>query len=311
MPKHSAPTVADETDRHLRRAHLSWRRVSSRVSRQCLRARACGKFGEALHDERDRRHREGHEHREGSEFLTSTDERFRPVNACNGPDGALYLVDMYRGIIQHQSFLTHYLIANIEARKLEQPFNHGPHLAHRARQEGTPPVVKVSKDVKLLAHANGWVRDTAQRLIVESGDASHRACVERDAAKRSALARLHALWTLDGLAAITPDLLRPVLTDKDTQVRAAAVRIAPRDLAPDLIAITTEKQPLVLAHLASSSPRSICPTPMPPWRSSSPAMARTPWFEKAHSRDCAVKRPRLPRCSPHNSRKTTAHKSCL
>jgi hypothetical protein len=113
------------THRHLRRAHLSRRRVSSRVSRQRLRAGALREFGEALHHERDRRPREGHEHREGSEFLTSTDERFRPVNACNGPDGALYLVDMYRGIIQHQSFLTHYLIANIQARKLEQPFNMG------------------------------------------------------------------------------------------------------------------------------------------------------------------------------------------
>ncbi len=43
--------------------------------------------------------------------LTSTDERFRPVNAYTGPDGALYVVDMYRGIIQHKGFLTHYLIA--------------------------------------------------------------------------------------------------------------------------------------------------------------------------------------------------------
>jgi hypothetical protein len=57
------------------------------------------------------------------------------VHAANGPDGALYLVDMYRGIIQHQSFLTHYLIANIKDRKLESPFNKGPHLAHRAGRQ--------------------------------------------------------------------------------------------------------------------------------------------------------------------------------
>ena len=106
-----------------------------------------------------------------TEFLTSTDERFRPVNACNGPDGALYLVDMYRGIIQHQSFLTHYLIANIQARKLEQPFNMGR--IWRIVPEGSnAKPVKVTKDAKLLTHANGWVRDTAQRLIVESADAS-------------------------------------------------------------------------------------------------------------------------------------------
>ena len=62
---------------------------------------------------------------EETEFLTSTDERFRPVNAYNGPDGALYIVDIARGIIQHQFFLTYYLEANIKARKLEQPVNLG------------------------------------------------------------------------------------------------------------------------------------------------------------------------------------------
>jgi len=185
-----------------------------------------------------------------TEFLTSTDERFRPVQAANGPDGALYLVDMYRGIIQHQSFLTHYLIANIEARKLHQPFNQGRIWRIVPDTKERWPAVKVSKDVKLLNHGNGWVRDTAQRLIVESGDASAVPDLKDMLQNENALARLHALWTLDGLTAITPDLLRPVLTDKDTQVRAAAVRIAPRDMAPDLIAITTEKQPLVLAHLA-------------------------------------------------------------
>ena len=185
-----------------------------------------------------------------TEFLTSTDERFRPVQAANGPDGALYLVDMYRGIVQHQSFLTHYLIANIKDRKLETPFNQGRIWRIVPDTKERPPIMKVSKDVKMLTHESGWVRDTAQRLIVESGDASAVPALKEMLKHDHALARLHALWTLDGLAAITPDILRVVLKDSDAQVRAAAVRIAPRDMAPDLIAITTEKQPLVLAHLA-------------------------------------------------------------
>ena len=48
----------------------------------------------------------GHNAYDGHEFLTSTDERFRPVNAYIGPDGALYVVDMYRGVIQHKTYLT-------------------------------------------------------------------------------------------------------------------------------------------------------------------------------------------------------------
>ncbi|MBK8036689.1 MAG: c-type cytochrome [Verrucomicrobiaceae bacterium] len=182
----------------------------------------------------------------GSEFLTSTDERFRPVNACNGPDGALYLVDMYRGIIQHQSFLTHYLIANIQARKLEQPFNMGRIWRIVPEGSGAKPV-KVTKDAKLLTHANGWVRDTAQRLIVESADASAVPALKELLQDESAIAREHALWTLDGLAAITPDLVKTALTDKSEHVRAAAARVAPRDYVFDLAA---EKHPLVLANLA-------------------------------------------------------------
>jgi mono/diheme cytochrome c family protein/glucose/arabinose dehydrogenase len=185
-----------------------------------------------------------------TEFLTSTDERFRPVQAANGPDGALYLVDMYRGIIQHQSFLTHYLIANIKDRKLETPFNQGRIWRIVPDTKERPQPVKVSKDVKLLTHANGWVRDTAQRLLVESGDAAMVPALKEMLSNTSALARLHALWTLDGLAAVTPDVLRAALAEKDAQVRAAAVRISTRDLAPDLIALNAEKDALVLANLA-------------------------------------------------------------
>lgn len=186
-----------------------------------------------------------------TEFLTSTDERFRPVNACDGPDGALYLVDMYRGIIQHQSFLTHYLIANIKDRKLEQPINMGRIWRIVPDTKGRPQPVKASKDVKLFAHANGWVRDTTQRLIVESSDASAIPALKEMLQNDNALARLHALWTLDGLSSATPDVVKAALADKNAQVRAAAVRIASRDLAPDLIAkAAAEKDALVLAHLA-------------------------------------------------------------
>jgi mono/diheme cytochrome c family protein/glucose/arabinose dehydrogenase len=189
----------------------------------------------------------------GGEFLTSTDERFRPVQAANGPDGALYLVDMYRGIIQHQSFLTHYLIANIKDRKLEQPHNMGRIWRVVPGVKDRPATVKLpgenAERVKMLSHPDGWVRDAAQRLLVESGDAKIVPAVKEMLANASPLARLHALWTLDGLGAAAPEVLRTALKDAHPQVRAAAIRIAPRDFAPDLIAISGESDPLVLAHL--------------------------------------------------------------
>src|SRR5690606_18095286 len=57
---------------------------------------------------------------EGEEFLASKDERFRPVNLYNGPDGNIYLLDMYNGIIQHKTYLTDYLKEQIKSRDLEK-----------------------------------------------------------------------------------------------------------------------------------------------------------------------------------------------
>src|ERR1051325_2973629 len=104
-----------------------------------------------------------------AEFLTSTDERFRPVNCYTGPDGALYIVDLYRGVLQHKAFLTNYLIKNIAERKLEAPVNLGR--IWRVVPKGAKAVaVKVKAEPAMLAHANGWVRDTAQRMMVERPD---------------------------------------------------------------------------------------------------------------------------------------------
>ncbi len=192
----------------------------------------------------------------GKEFLTSTDERFRPVMMANGPDGALYVVDMYRGVIQHPAFLTHYLIANIKERQLMEPLGGGRIWRIVRDDQAAPKATKLPADgaarVRLLASPNGWVRDTAQRLLVESADAGVAPALRvllADAAT-PAVSRLHALWTLEGLSALTADDIRSALRDGDVQVRAAAVRMASPDLIPDLVAAKDDASPLVLAHLA-------------------------------------------------------------
>ncbi len=190
------------------------------------------------------------------DFLTSNDERFRPVQAADGPDGALYIVDMYRGIIQHKSFLTHYLIANIQSRKLEQPFDMGRIWRIVPDKDSRPQVTKLPPTaegrVAALSHTNGWVRDTAQRLIVESAqqDAAPLLAALLSSKDSAPLARLHALWTLDGLTALTPDLQRIALKDNDARVRAAAVRVASRDVLPDLLPLASDRDSVVKAHLA-------------------------------------------------------------
>lgn len=140
-----------------------------------------------------------------SEFLASTDERFRPVNLFNAPDGTLWVVDMYRGIIQYSAFMTPYLRRETLERGLDQGIHLGrvyrivskvksPTESPRLSQESSAALVK-----KLL-HPNGWVRDTAQRLLVERGDPSTiPALVKLVATALDPLARIHALWTLEGL----------------------------------------------------------------------------------------------------------------
>jgi putative membrane-bound dehydrogenase-like protein len=193
---------------------------------------------------------------ENTEFLYSTDERFRPVNCYNGPDGALYIVDMARGIIQHKYFLTHYLIANIESRKLETPVNLG-RIWRVVPDKVEPKTVKLpaaTKDiVGFLDHANGHVRDTAQRVLVERGDASVIDDVKKIVTGgKTPQGRAQALWTLEGLNALplAPETVTAALHDPDDKVRAAAVRLSTVVQVPEMFKMTEDKSAEVRVHLA-------------------------------------------------------------
>jgi mono/diheme cytochrome c family protein/glucose/arabinose dehydrogenase len=174
---------------------------------------------------------------ENAEFLASTDERFRPVYISNAPDGALYIVDMYRGIIQDRASTTVYLRDQILARKLDQPIGLGRiyRVVHEStRLDTTAPFASATPAqlVEALAHPNGWRRDTAQRLIVERGNKSVVPALVRLAQTATDhRARLHALWSLDGLDALDPPVVTRALNDSARDVRASAIRLAERWLA--------------------------------------------------------------------------------
>ncbi len=178
---------------------------------------------------------------EGTEFMTSTDERFRPVSLYNGPDGALYVVDLYRGILQHKIYITSFLRKQIEERGLDNGIALGR--IWRIVPDGAPKAdfksIALARAttpalIDKLGDANGWVRDTAQRLLVEKRDAAATPALRTAAldAKRPALARLHALWTLDGVGGEALDRATTIaaLQDKDPRVAAAAVRVSERFL---------------------------------------------------------------------------------
>ncbi|MFB5944455.1 PVC-type heme-binding CxxCH protein [Albibacterium profundi] len=164
---------------------------------------------------------------EGREFLASYDERFRPVTLYNGPDGALYVVDMYRGILQHKLYITEYLRKEINQRDLDAPITYGR--IYKIIPEGSKPSpVKIShkpKDLlKLLGHANGWARDRAQQLIVDRRLMQLVPDLKENVKEASdPLLRIHSLWTLEGLGALEPEDVMTLLESDDWNLREQAL----------------------------------------------------------------------------------------
>ncbi|MBD0255920.1 MAG: c-type cytochrome, partial [Cytophagales bacterium] len=172
-----------------------------------------------------------HDPHPGTEFLASTDERFRPVHLASGPDGALYVADMYRGLVQHGAYITPYLREQTLNRKLVLPVHRGR--IWRIVPEGWKPAKPKKRSgapsaelVGYLSHPDGWYRDVAQRLLVERNDPATVPTLRGVAATgKNSLGRLHALWTLEGVKGLSPELLFSLVVDHDPTVRTAALRL--------------------------------------------------------------------------------------
>ncbi len=189
---------------------------------------------------------------EKREFLASTDMNFRPINTYTGPDGCLYIVDMYHGIIQESAWTQpdSYIYPQIKRKKLDENLNRGRiyRLVHDNFKPGpTPKLLDATNEelVGYLSHPNGWWRDNAQKLLVIRGDKSvvpslHKILTNEHAwidnltfwkTKPNALSRLHALWTLEGLNAINKEVIIAASTDEDPEIRKAAIRLSERYLS--------------------------------------------------------------------------------
>lgn len=181
----------------------------------------------------------------GKEFLASTDVRFRPVHLATGPDGALYIADMYRGLIQHGAYVTPYLREQTLSRKLVPPIHYGRiyRIVPEHWEQGEKmDLSKMSSDalVGYLSNADGWCRDVAQRLLVERKDKGVVPALKHIASNgESELERFHALWTLEGLNAGDPALLLSALHDKSMLIRTAALRLLEPFAAADAQLRTT------------------------------------------------------------------------
>jgi mono/diheme cytochrome c family protein/glucose/arabinose dehydrogenase len=173
------------------------------------------------------------------EFIASSDERFRPVNLFSAPDGTMYVVDMYRGVVQAGGIWTEYLTDYIKSHELQLPVQKGRIwrivYGTGANRRGPKPSLGSATPAQLvqtLSHPNGWWRDTAQRLLVERGETSVTPALKSLAGTASDWrTKLQALWTLDGLDAIDQTTVQNALGDQSPDVRAAAVRLSERWLS--------------------------------------------------------------------------------
>ncbi|MCC6391302.1 MAG: c-type cytochrome [Bryobacterales bacterium] len=165
---------------------------------------------------------------EKSEFITSSDAWFRPVFTTVGPDGALYVVDYYRYTVEHPEFVPPHLLKQIDFE------------AHRRLGRiyrvvyGDPKPVKVTlaqaspaELVTALSDGNMWRRVTAQRLLIDQQDRTVQSELEKLAREgEPAVARVHALWTLQGMNALADEAILRALDDSTAGVRENAVRLA-------------------------------------------------------------------------------------
>jgi mono/diheme cytochrome c family protein/glucose/arabinose dehydrogenase len=173
-----------------------------------------------------------HDPNPGTEFLASTDERFRPVHITTGPNGTLYVADMYRGLVQHGEYVTPYLREQTLKRKLDAPIHYGRiwRIVPEEFKDEKPAQLSqfsTSSLVRELTDSSGWVRDVAQRLIVERKDTSVVKHLQNIINQRNdPKAKYHALWTLDGLHAIEKNYLASTVSkEKDAAYRTMVMRL--------------------------------------------------------------------------------------
>ncbi|MAF67212.1 MAG: cytochrome C [Planctomycetes bacterium] len=185
----------------------------------------------------------------GGEFLTSTDPWFRPVQCANGPDGNLYVADMYREVIEHPDSLAPLIKEHLDLTSGDDRGRIYRIVHADGVRRGVPRLAEAASDrlVALLAHPNAWHRETAARLLCERADpATLPNLAQMVAAAPDRRGKLHALHVLAVLDGLTPELLIAALADEDAGVRAHAVRLAAplagssTDLREGLLAMTAD-----------------------------------------------------------------------
>ncbi|MBX3450308.1 MAG: c-type cytochrome [Planctomycetaceae bacterium] len=194
-----------------------------------------------------------------AEFLASTDIWFRPVNFTTGPDGTLHILDMYREYIEHPWSIPDDILAKLD---LDSGNDRGRiwRLLPPDKPARKAPNLRAASDEELadwLGDGNGWVRDTAQRLLVERQAVSVADKLRARLTDNSApvVSRAHAIWTLQGLDLVTTDDIATCLTSTDARLREQGIRVFLEDGRDPTLIVPAPLRPLFRSLLADDDAR--------------------------------------------------------
>ncbi len=164
------------------------------------------------------------------EFFASEDNWCRPVVVRTGPDGAIWIADMYRQVLEHPEWIP---LAWQRKLELRAGSDRGRiYRVTRADESRIPPIPRLDQLdtaglVAKLQHPNSWQRDMAQQMLLWRNDSAATPALESMARQSDeALARLHAIYSLEGLGTLSDELVLRGLRDEHPEVRRHAIRLA-------------------------------------------------------------------------------------
>lgn len=193
------------------------------------------------------------------EFFASTDTWCRPVFMLNAPDGSLYVLDMYREIIEHPWSLPEELKKHLDLNSGNDRGRIYRIVPDNFQQRPFRPLGKASTAelVSTLNDKNGWYRETASRLLYERQDKSAVPGLKKLMKDGNRFGRLHAMHALDGLGALKESDAIAAMSDEDWTVRAHAIELSEKflkkpsqQLWDKLASMTTDSAPEVRYQLA-------------------------------------------------------------
>ena len=192
------------------------------------------------------------------EFLATTDNWFRPASVTVGPDGALYVIDMYRQHIETPLSIPEDLKRDMDFYAGEDRgriYRIVPEAAGDLERSGAlPGEADEAGLIAMLASPNGWVRRTVHRLLVEEPHPEFAEAVRLVASSALPQARLHALYVLDAWGVLQNADIRKAMADEQPEIRLHGIRLAETCLVcrPDITRLAEDVDARIVLQAALS-----------------------------------------------------------